>query len=446
MLFNPFELIERAIEHLFSLLEGTKSNKKLSASFGSPRNILKKQNTGFNFGGRKNITRDASYRGALVIGASGSGKSRKCLIPSILTMQGSLVIHDPSGELYRDTRKELKVRGYDIRVFNASDLSVSESFNFLEEVTTTGEASRKARSIVEASYGQNLSFWETSALELISLCISYLALKPDKTVTLPNVWSLIRACSSDLHQVVKAFKDLGDAELLKRCLAFAHQEEKMRSGVLATALSSLFFLADEKVVHVTSSNTLDLGSIRKRKTALFIQSKTTDANYHSVLNSLLFERLFEIILDHLPLPHEEDVFFLIDEAGGLLIPSLPTIASPNVRKYRSGILLCVQDYQMLVAQYGKERAQTIRSNCYSTFIFGGVGLEEGQHLERLCGSYEYVNELGQTRIRPLITASEVRTLDKKYALLIYGTDAPMKVKLSNPKRSFISRFVSDHAF
>jgi type IV secretory pathway TraG/TraD family ATPase VirD4 len=146
-------------------------------------------------------------------------------------------------------------------------------------------------------------------------------------------------------------------------------------------------------------------------------------------------------MDHLPFDHEEDVFFLIDEAGTLRIPTLP-LAMANLRKYRSGTLLSIQSYQILVAQYGREQAQTIRSNCYSTFVFGGAELEECQYIERLCGSYEYVNDLGQTRIRPLITASEVRTLDSRYGLLLYGNENLMKVKLKTPRRSLLSRFVA----
>lgn len=444
MSFNPIELIEIGLENLFKLVEGRRSNDKLRASFGSSKKILRRKFKGFSLGGRKNISAEASYRGALIIGGSGSGKSRTCITPSIKSMDGSLVIHDPSGELLDAARESLLAKGYDIKVFNASDVFSSESFNFLKGVTTNGEASRKARSIVEASYGERLSFWEASAIELLSLCIAYLARNPKSSCNLPKLWTMVRHFSSDIHMVVKAFKKLDDHELLDRCLAFAHQEEKMRSGVLATALSCLSFLSDEKVVQVTNSDSIDLEHIRERKTALFIQSKTTDANYHSVLNSLLFEKLFETVLDHLPLSHEEDVFFLIDEAGGLLIPSLPKIASPNVRKYRSGILLSVQDYQMLISQYGKEQAQTIRSNCYSTLVFAGAGLEECQYLERLCGSYEYVNDLGQTRVRPLIAASEVRTMNADTALLLYGNEAPMKIRLYQPLTPFIKRLRAKH--
>ena len=441
---DPFISAGDALEIVIKLAEGNVRTHKQKAQFGNANTILKKRHKGFNFGGRKNISTQASFRGALIIGSSGSGKSRHCIIPSIRTMDGSLVIHDPSGELYEATRKDVVAKGFEVKRFNPSDQRISESFNYLKGVSSFGEASRKARSLVEASYGNQLSFWETSAIDIIASIIHLLAKAPNLSCTLPNLQMLLKELVYNQSKVLSYVKSLKDDKLLKQFLAFGGQEEKMKSGILATALSCLSFLSDETVLNITSSDSIDLESLRTQKTVLYIQSKTTDTRYHSILNSLLFETIFEEILDHLPQANELDVFCLIDEAGGLFIPTLP-LAMANVRKYRCGVLLCVQDVNQLISRYGKEEAHTIRSNAYSTFVFSGVELGEAQYLEKLCGSYEYVDERGVPRLRPLITANEIRMLPSKTALLIQGNSSPMKVKLKKPKTSFISRFVHPHA-
>lgn len=423
--------MEFILEEFFELFKHQPPKYNLTSSFQFYRKLLNKRNNGFNLTGKLRLSRENSYRGAMVIGGSGSGKSRRVLIPSIKTLDANIIVHDPSGELLDATNHNLQKRGYVIKVFNPSRPEVSDGFNFLSELTPRSNFYKLADSIVRTAIRNDDSdgFWEVSATSLISMAIEALSTTSTKYRTLPNLRHFLMSLQSDPKALELFMKSVDRHSLFEQYLTFIGYEEKLRSGIIATALATLSFMNSKAIQDICSKDTLKLEGIRKGRFALFIQTNTADVEHFHVLNSLLFETLFANVMSKLPDENDRDVFFLLDEAASLSCPSLP-IASANIRKYRSGLLLALQDFAQLEGKYGIKDASAIRANSYAKLLFGGGTHQTTVEFSDILGSYEYEDKYNVVRKRQLMTPDELRTLSSKKALLVAGNELPVIAPLA----------------
>src|SRR6476620_6966538 len=130
-----FEILTTIFESLFkilfegiSLLFGISKNKGYSASFASEGSLLSRWNKGFSLTGRKQITIKQSYTNCLIQAQTGQGKTQCCIFPTIFSTQASLIIHDPSQELFK-AAGYLVENGFQVKVLNFTDQSVSSGYN-----------------------------------------------------------------------------------------------------------------------------------------------------------------------------------------------------------------------------------------------------------------------------------------------------------------------------
>lgn len=423
---NAFHFL---LSHYFSLPE-SHPFQAYSAKFISPKEVLRKKHQGFCLDGKKQLDRKASFRNALIVGGTGVGKSSVVLIPSLLHMEGSFVIHDPSGELYAACAKDLKRRGYSVLVLDFSNPKTSIPYNPIRYARTTADANKLASLLIRHTLGDSKGdpFWNLQAANLLSLVIRMIRFEPEKRQHFREVRHMVQRLSVYPDRFLRKLAQLSDLSLRREFEAFLQYDDKVKAGVVATVLSSLHLFQDETINKITEGNSMRLETIRHQKTALFIQSPLADQNYYIPLTSLFFEQLFSSLMRWLPKKYEEDVFCLMDEAGVLHIPSLANVIT-NVRKYQVGVLLAIQDEEQLVHQYGKEQARTIVSNCFSKVFFTGQSLASAIRIEELAGSFINVDETGHVLIRPLITRDEIRTLPANRAILLAGNHHPMLMTL-----------------
>ncbi|MEM7368709.1 MAG: type IV secretory system conjugative DNA transfer family protein [Bacteroidota bacterium] len=402
-----------------------------SASFSKETKVLKRKHTGFCLTGTRSLSRQDSYKNALVIGPSGSGKSSIIFIPTILKAKdASLVIHDPSGELYQKTSGYLARQGYHVQILNFADEAYSDGFNPLVRAQSSSEINKVASMIIRTVMNSAKSdpFWNLQAISLLSLMIGLIKTEETQYQTLRNVRELVHTLSSDAKVIENMIRATKQEDLIQEFVSFIAFDEKVKVGVIATVLSALQIFTDDTVAKVTSFDSINPELFRTQKTALFIQNSVTDGKYYTILSSLFFEQFFASLFTRLPHDGEHDILFLLDEAGVLHIPSLAQVIS-NVRKYRSGILLGMQDFQQLVEHYGQADAQTIKTNAYAKLYLSGQSHQSAEEISQVLGKTEVKRDDGQIFIRPLQTGDEVRMLPPKEAILIIGHFPPMKPRL-----------------
>lgn len=417
--FLPF------LEWIFGTEEKLKAMAH-QASFGQSDNILKRRHTGFTLTGDRSISRLDSFRNVLASGPTGSGKSSSVFIPSLLrSTDASYIIHDPSGEIYEKTAGYLESRGYVIQVLNFADVRRSEGYNPLLRAKTSAEINKVAAMIIRTSLGDGSrdSFWNLQATSLLGLLISLVQNRAVSQRNLYCVRQLLRQASAD-HKVIDGLiTSLGQSDLVQEWQSFQGFDDKVKAGVIATCLSALQLFSDETVALITSFDSLSLPLLRLRKVVLYIQNPVADSRYYSLLSSLFFEQMFTDLLRRMPWPNDRDVLVLLDEAGHMAIPSLATVSS-NVRKYRIGLCLGIQDAEQLVQHYGRSDAETIRSNCLTQIYFPGQGLKSAQYLSRVLGQTSFADGRG-----PLLSPDQIRMLPTNQAIVIAGQHQPLKVKL-----------------
>ena len=430
-----FDVLETTFKFSFEFIETsvlglTKRKTSYSANFANPATLLSRRQFGFCLTGRRNLSVKNSYQNALVIGGTGTGKSSVVLVPSLYTMQSSFIVHDPSGELFQKTSGFLKEQGYNIKLLNFANPSISSGYNPLARATTSSEIQKVASMLVQNAFGEKSKdpFWNTQAVSLLTMLISIVKTQDEAFQNLYNVRQLLNLLGSNPEQIDALFSKYADDVLFSEYKAFIAYDDKVVNGVIATSKAALQTFSDELVARVTSFDNINFQEFRDLPTILYIQNSVADQKYFSVLTSIFFEQFFAFVLGRFPKKEEQDIFLLIDEASSLNLPTLP-LAVANVRKHRAGIMLLIQDFSQLVHNYGRYDADAIKANCFAKMYFTGQSYETTKELEAALGKFEFEDDEGKRTIRPLMTNDEIRTMKVSTALLICGNNPPIMAKL-----------------
>jgi type IV secretory pathway TraG/TraD family ATPase VirD4 len=431
VVFSVFETIIGGFADLVVSASPSKRNQNYNADFISSDKVLSTGAKGFCLTGDKCLSIKESFSNGLIFGGSGSGKSSRILIPSILKMAGasSLCIHDPSGELFEKSSGAMKNKGYTIKVLNYADGGSSENFNPLYRVKNISDIKKISKLLIQTSLGGGGKdpFWNASAESLLAVFIRYVLFHTEEQYhTLYSVLTLINAFSGTPQKVDKLFVQAKDDDLLSDYKAFVAYDSKMLMSIVATVRTALSIFADPGVARVTSSDTIDFGSFRKGKTILYINNNVNDMKYYSVLSSIFFEQFFASVMSKLPKQNDLPIFFLLDEASSLYLSILPTAIS-NIRKYDAGILQIYQSQSQLLDLYGVSQARNIIANSYAKNYMSGQPLETARELESILGKYEYVDDENNRRTRQLLTMDEIRILSE--SIILVGNMPPIKARM-----------------
>lgn len=425
MLVKITELFVPVFDGILSF--NVKSPHDLSGQFIKESEILSKRDKGFCITGKKNLSVKDSYRNALIIGNTGTGKSVTVLIPCILSMESSLIINDPSGELYEQTAGYKAKSGFRILVLDYSNPEVSVRYNPIARASTKSEMAKVAATLIRASLGDQVKdpFWTLQSVDLLVLMVGLAKGMDDEYQNLSKVRYLIQVMTGDPKKMDRLMAKYGSTELITAYRSFVAMSPKTFSSIAATALAALNLFQDEKVQQVTAKDTLKISEFRKHKTILYIKNSIADMKYYAPLTSVLAEQLFATVMNTIPKKGKgQDIFFLFDEAASLILPSLQ-ISIANIRKYRSGILLAIQDFRQLVHNYGKNEAEAIKSNTYCKVYFTGQNLETARELEALMGKYTFEEQEGKKQSRSLLTVDEIRTIPVNKAIVVCGHFRPI---------------------
>ena len=436
-----------------------------SAKWGSAREVNKKYSTR-NFSENKIMTQNAriSYDSrrhrrnllTLVIGGSGSGKTRFYAKPNLMQANTSFVVLDPKGENLRDTGHLLEAKGYEVRVLDLINMEKSHCYNPFVYLKDDNDVQRLVTNLFKATTPKGSQsqdpFWDTAASMLLLALIFYLKYEaPEDEQNFPMVMELLRAgevredndeYQSPLdelferlemrepeHIAVKYYKDYhsGSAKTLKSIqITLAARLEKFNLSSLAA---------------LTATDELCLPILGEKKTALFAVIPDNDTSYNfliSILYTQLFQQLF-YLADHkyggrLPV----HVHFLMDEFANVSLPDDFDKILSVMRSREVSVSIILQNLAQLKALFEKQW-ESIAGNCDEFLYLGGN--EQGTH--------KYVSELlGKATIdmntygkstghsgnystnyqisgRELLTPDEVRMLDNRYALLFIRGERPV---------------------
>ena len=316
----------------------------------------------------------------MVVGGSGSGKTRFYAKPNVMQANTSLVVLDPKGEILRDTGSLLEARGYEIKVLDLINMHLSHCYNPFAYLKDDKDVLKLVTNLIRNTTpkGSNTNdpFWERSETALLEALILYLLYEaPEDERNFPMVMEMIAA--AEVREDDETYQSLLD-ELFER-LAMRDPEHlavkqyhifKLAAGKTAKSILISLGVRLEKfnlstIAGITNTDELDLSSMGNKKTALFAVIPDNDSSFNFIVGMLytqLFQQLY-YLADHVyggRLPVH--VHFVMDEFSNVALPDEFDKLLSTVRSRKISISIILQNLAQLKALF-KDSWESIVGNC-----------------------------------------------------------------------------------
>ena len=402
----------------------------------------------------------------LVIGGSGSGKTRYFCKPGLYSANCSYLVTDPKGELLKAAGGLLLSLGYEVRVFNLIDPEQSDCYNPFVYVREEKDVLSLIDNLIKNTTPRNASsndpFWEKAEVALDSALMLYLIHEAPQDeqnfetmlymMNFADVREEDEQYRSPLDMLFRALEEEQPAHVaVKQYKVFKQAAGKTAKSILVTAAVRLAAFNIPQYAAMTSMDEMDFGSLGERKRAIFCVIPVNDSSMNYLVG-MLYTQCFQELYrradlkynGRLPVP----VRVLQDEWANVAQPeSYPKILA-TCRSYNIGLNIIVQNVQQIKALYEKEH-ESIIGNC-DTLLFLGGGNEPAslEFIVKLLGRETLAtrtrgltkgrngssNTNYQQTGRDLMTIDEVRKLDTNKAILFIRGEDPVIDRKYNLKR------------
>ena len=392
----------------------------------------------------------------LVIGGSGSGKTRFYCKPNMMQANTSFVVTDPKGEILRDTGNLLKEKGYEIKVLDLINMEKSHCYNPFVYLKDDNDVQKLVTNLFKATTPKNAQsqdpFWDTAASMLLLALIFYLKYEaPEEEQNFAMVLEMMRygSVSEEDEEYMSPLDSLFyDLELRQPNHIAVKYYKNYHSGSGKTLKSIQITLAArlekfnlESLAMLTRTDELNLSSLGEKKTALFALLPDNDTSFNflvSILYTQLFQQLFYLADGQHGGSLPVHCHFLMDEFANVSLPEDFEKALSVMRSRGVSVSIILQNLTQLKKLFEKEW-ESITGNCDSFLYLGGNEQSTHEYVAKLLGKETIdLNTYGkssgrngnystnyQITGRELMTADEVRMLDNRYALLFLRGENPI---------------------
>lgn len=348
----------------------------------------------------------------LIVGASGAGKTRSIITPNILQAQGSYIISDPKGKLWKDYGEYLKRKGYKVKKIDFIHPEKSDRYNFFDYIRTDYDTVKIARMLSYLDYrgGTFDPFWDEATVLYLSAIISYLhEFRPRDEQNLSCIGKL--AVASNVEEYSDGMKNpvdrIMDDARRRNSKSFAvKQYDKFRVAAAKT-LKSILISCNAKLAtmdtpgvekmmgggnlgHILDNQykdiePLDFREVGSKKTAIFVVISDSDRAMDPLANLFFTQAMNELCTYaddecpdcKLPVP----VRFIMDDfATNVSIDEFPRMISA-IRSRGISTMLSIQSEAQLSHRYGED-GRTIIGNCDNYVYLGGNDVDTARSVAR----------------------------------------------------------------
>ena len=402
----------------------------------------------------------------LVVGGSGSGKTRFFCKPGVYSANCSYLITDPKGELLRSAGGLLAAMGYEVRVFNLIDPGQSDGYNPFAYIRSEKDVLTLIDNLIKNTTPRNAAgndpFWEKGEIALDSALMLYLISEaPPEEQNFEMLIYMMNFAEvkedddqyrSPLDMLFRALEEEQPNHVaVKQYKIFKQAAGKTAKSIVVTAAVRLATFNIPQYADMTRTDEMDFGSLGEKKKAIFCLIPVNDSSMNYLVGMLYTQCFQELYLradakynGRLPVP----VRVIQDEWANVAQPeSYPKILA-TCRSYNIGLNIIVQNIQQIKALYEKEW-EGIIGNC-DTLLFLGGGNEPTslEFIVKLLGKETIAtrtqgltkgrNGSSSTNFqqtgRDLMTLDEVRKLKTNQAILFIRGEDPALDKKYNIKR------------
>jgi type IV secretion system protein VirD4 len=412
----------------------------------------------------------------LLLAPAGSGKTSGIVIPNLLTIKNSVIVHDPKGEIYNKTsharEKFSKVFLFDPISLDSSKYNVfAKSSLPKREEDLHAYVSNIASILYKKPKGDD--FWVSQAITAFCFFAEWLIWKDDSTS-----FSEIRKTILSPHNLkLKIIEMIADEDLysnpqigehlnlLGKSVLVNADNEKQFAGVIATLQQGLEIFSDSTVAQVTSGES-DFSSeaLRESSTSLYIKIRDIDKDRLAPLVSMIVDSIVRHLISDLPKKGDQRVTLFFDEFVRLgeikSIIELPSIS----RGYNVNTFFIAQDYSQISKVYSKEDVEILQTNTAYKIVLRQNNMNTAEELSKLIGNETRVRTSssknkntkdimnashGESKSKegtPLISGQEINSLPNGEGLILAEGSYHTPIKMKLPyyfKHSKLKRMSND---
>ena len=350
-------------------------------------NVILTQTERLTMNSRPKDPKTARNKNVLVVGGSGSGKTRFFIKPNLMQLHSSYVVTDPKGSIAVECGKLMLRNGYKVKIFNSINFKKSHHYNPFAYIHSEKDILKLVTTLIANTKGDGKSgddFWQKAETLLYTALIGYIHYEaPEEEQNFATLIEFINAMEvreddeTFENNVDLAFKELAQREP-NHFAVRQYKKYKLAAGKTAKSINiscgaRLAPFDIQELREITMYDELELDTLGDRKTALFLIMSDTDSTFNFLI-SMIYSQLFNLLCEK-----ADDVYggrlpvhvrCLIDECANIgQIPNLEKLMA-TIRSREISACLVLQAQSQLKALY-KDNADTIIGNCDSSIFLGG---------------------------------------------------------------------------
>ena len=360
------------------------------APFEDPKfseNVILSQTERITMSSRPSQPKYARNKNVLVVGGSGSGKTRFFIKPNLLQLHSSYVVTDPKGGLVNEVGNALYQNGYRMKIFNTINFKKSMHYNPFAYLHSEKDVLKLVTTLIANTKGEGKGgdeFWEKAEKLLYTALIGYIWKEaPEEEQNFTTLLEFINAMEvreddeEFKNPVDLMFDELAEREpdhfAVRQYAKYKLAAGKTAKSILVSCGARLAPFDIAELREITQYDELELDTLGDEKTALFLIMSDTDATFNFLI-SMIYTQLFNLLCEK-----ADDVYggrlpihvrCLIDECANIgQIPNLEKLVA-TIRSREISACLVLQAKSQLKAIY-KDNADTIIGNMDSQIFLGG---------------------------------------------------------------------------
>lgn len=350
-------------------------------------NVILTQTERLTMNNRPKDPKTARNKNVLIVGGSGSGKTRFWLKPNLMQCHSSYVVTDPKGSIVIECGRLLLREGYKVKILNTINFKKSMHYNPFAYIRSEKDILKLVTTLIANTKGEGKAgddFWVKAETLLYTALIAYIYYEaPEEEQNFTTLIEFINASEvreddEDYKNTVDLMFDRLEEKDPQHFAVRQYKKYKLAAGKTAKSIliscgARLAPFDIKELRELTAYDELELDTLGDRKTALFIIISDTDATFNFLV-SMCYTQLFNLLCDK-----ADDVYggrlpvhvrCLIDECANIgQIPNLEKLMA-TIRSREISACLVLQAQSQLKALY-KDNADTIIGNCDSMIFLGG---------------------------------------------------------------------------
>ena len=422
----------------------------------------------------------ARNKNVLVVGSSGSGKTRFYVKPNLMQMHSSYVVSDPKGTVLIECGKMLQRAGYKIKVLNTINFKKSMHYNPFAYIHNETDILKLVNTLIENTKGDGEKsgedFWVKAEKLYYCALIGYIHYEaPESEKNISTLLDMINASEAreddeDFQNPVDLIFERLEEKKPEHFAVKQYKKYKLAAGKTAKSIliscgARLAPFDIKELRELMETDEMGLDTLGDRKTALFIISSDTNSTFDFV-NALICSQLFNVLCTK-----ADDVYggrlpvhvrCLLDEFANIKIPDMQRLIAV-LRSREISCSLVVQSQSQLKAIY-KDHADTIVGNCDTMLFLGGKEKTTLKEISEILGK-ETIDSFNKSENRgrevshglnfqklgkELMTQDEIATMDGSRCILqVRGVRPFLSDKFditAHPNYKYLSDFDKKNAF